>query len=83
MFRNNGSRICRVIAVYEELWLYTLSELIVDDLKMMAGRHAVCIHERQAVCIHEQQAVLSTTVVVSHTFCTKNEKELTPRDMWQ
>ena len=40
--------------------------------KLMAGGHAV----------HEQQAILSTTVVISHTFCMENEKELTPRGAW-
>ena len=42
-----------------------------DNLKMMAGGHAV----------HEQQAILSTTVVISHTFCMENEKNLTPRGL--
>ena len=58
--------------------LYTVAELIVsaiDNLKMMAGEHAV----------HEQQAILLTTVIISRTFCTikKNEKELIARGMWQ
>ena len=45
----------------------------IDNLKTMAGGYAV----------HKRQAILSTTVVISHTFCTKNEKELTPRGAWQ
>ena len=31
--------------------------------------------------MHEQQAILSTTVVISHTFCMENEKNLTPRGL--
>ena len=34
----------------------------------MAEKHAV----------HKWQAVLSTTVVIFHTFCKETEKELTP-----
>ena len=45
----------------------------IDNLKTMAGGHAV----------HEQQAILSTTVVISNTFCTAKENELTPRGAWQ
>ena len=40
----------------------------INNRKTMGGRHAV----------HERQAVLSTTVVISHTFCMENETELTP-----
>ena len=36
---------------------------------MMAEGHAM----------HEQQAILSTMVVIIHTFCMKNENNLTPR----
>ena len=28
--------------------------------------------------MHERQAILSTTVVISHTFCMENKNELTP-----
>ena len=41
--------------------------------KTMSGRHAV----------YERQVILSTTVVISHTFCMENENELTPRGAWQ
>ena len=61
---------------FNALAIYTVAELIVsaiDNVKTMAGGHAV----------HERQAVLSTTVVISHTFCMENEKELTPRGAWQ
>ena len=50
LFRNHGSRIRCVFAAYEELWLYTVAELIVsaiDNLKTMAGGHVV--HEWQAI----------------------------------
>ena len=56
--------------------VHTVAELIVsavNNLKMMGGGHAV----------HEQQAILSTTVVISHTFCTTEENELTPTGAWQ
>ena len=46
---------------------------ICDNLKTMDGGHAV----------HERQAILSTTVVISHTFCMAKENELTPRGAWQ
>ena len=36
-----------------------------NNLKTMVGGHAV----------HERQAILSTRVVISHTFCMENEKE--------
>ena len=40
----------------------------------MGGGHAV----------HEQQAIYRPwMVVISHTFCTENEKDLTPRGVWQ
>ena len=39
-----------------------------DKYVTMTGRHTV----------HEWQAILSTTVVIFHTFCMKNEKQLTP-----
>ena len=39
----------------------------------MDGGHAV----------HEQQAILSTMVVISHTFCMAKKNELTPRGAWQ
>ena len=56
--------------------LHIVVELIVsaiNNLKTMDGGHAV----------HEQQAILSTTVVISHTFCMVKENELTPRGAWQ
>ena len=37
----------------------------------MAGGHTV----------YEQQAILSTTVVMTHTFCMENENILTPRGL--
>ena len=40
----------------------------INNLKTMGGGHAV----------HERQAILSTTVVISHTFCMENENKLTP-----
>ena len=46
---------------------------ICDNLKMMGRGHAV----------HEQQAILSTTVVISHTFCIAKKNELIPRGAWQ
>ena len=45
---------------------------ICDNLKTMGGGHTV----------HERQAILSTMVVISHTFCMENENELTPRGAW-
>ena len=45
----------------------------INNLKTMGGGHAV----------HERQAILSTTVVISHTFCMENENELTHRGAWQ
>jgi len=33
--------------------------------------------------VHERQAILLTSVVISHTFCTENENELTPTGVWQ
>ena len=51
-------------------------ELIVsaiNNLKMMGRGHAV----------YELQAILSTTVVISHTFCMAKKNELTPRRVWQ
>ena len=45
----------------------------INNLKTMGGGHAV----------HERQAILSTTVVISHTFCMENENEVTPRGAWQ
>ena len=44
-----------------------------DSLKTIGGGHAV----------HERQGILSTTVVISHTFCMAKENELTPRGAWQ
>ena len=41
---------------------------VVDNLKTMLE-----------VIVHEKQAILLMTVVISHTFCTENKKELTPR----
>ena len=46
---------------------------VIKNLKMMGGRYTV----------HERQAILSTMVVISHTFCMENENELTPRGAWQ
>ena len=54
----------------------TVVKLIVsaiNNLKTMGGGHAV----------HKRQAILSTTVVISHTFSMENENELTPRGAWQ
>ena len=48
-------------------------EELINNLKTMDGEHAV----------HERQAILSTTVVISHTFCMAKENELTPRGAWQ
>ena len=45
----------------------------INNLKTMGGGHVV----------HERQAILSTTVVISHTFCMENENELTLRGAWQ
>ena len=45
----------------------------INNRKTMGGGHAV----------HERQAILSTTAVISHTFCMENETELTPRGAWQ
>ena len=45
----------------------------INNLKTMAGGHAV----------HEREAILSTSGVISHTFCMEKEKELTPRGAWQ
>ena len=56
--------------------LHIVAELIVlaiSHLKTMDGGHAV----------HERQAILSTTVVISHTFGMAKENELTPRGAWQ
>ena len=39
----------------------------------MAGGHTV----------RELQAILPTMVVISHTFCLENEKELINRGVWQ
>ena len=44
----------------------------INNLKAMGGGHAV----------HERQAILSTTVVISHTFCTENQNELTQNTSW-
>ena len=44
---------------------YSISAI--NNLKTMGRGHAV----------HERQTILSTTVVISHTFCTENE--LTPK----
>ena len=41
----------------------------INNLKTMGGGHTV----------YERQAILSTTIVISHTFCMENENELTPR----
>ena len=46
---------------------------ICDNLKTMGRGHAV----------HERQAILSTTVVISHTFCMAKKSELTPGRAWQ
>ena len=46
---------------------------ICDNLKTTGRGHAV----------HEQQAILSTTVVISHTFCVAKKNELTLRRAWQ
>ena len=46
---------------------------VINNLKTMGGGHAV----------HKRQPILSTTVVISHTFCMENEKGLTPRGAWQ
>ena len=40
----------------------------INNLKTMGGGHAM----------HELQAVLSTTVVISHTFCMAKKNELPP-----
>ena len=40
----------------------------INNLKTMGGGHAV----------HERQAILSTTVVISHTFCMENEERAAP-----
>ena len=56
--------------------LHIVAELIastINSLKTMGGGHAV----------HERQAILSTTVVISHTFCMAKENKLTPREVWQ
>ena len=55
---------------------HIVAELIVsaiNNLKTMDGGHAV----------HERQAILSTTVVISHSFCMAKVNELTPRGAWQ
>ena len=49
-----------------------MAELIVsaiNNLKTMGRGHAV----------HEQQAILSTTVVISHTFCIAKKKQADPQ----
>ena len=56
-------------------WLHTVAELIVSAiniLKTMGRGHAV----------HKWQAILSTTVVIFHTFCMVKKNELTPRRVW-
>ena len=53
-------------------WLHTVAELIVsttNNLKTMGRGHVV----------HERQAILSTAVVISHTFSMAKKNELTPR----
>ena len=53
-------------------WLHTVAELIVsatNNLKTVGRGHVV----------HEQQAILSTAVVISHTFSMAKKNELTPR----
>ena len=40
----------------------------INNLKTMGGGHAV----------HERQAILSTMVLIFHTFCMENKNELTP-----
>ena len=44
-----------------------------NNLKTMGRGHVV----------HERQAILSTAVVISHTFSMAKKNELTPRRAWQ
>ena len=54
-----GTKCSNALAVYCGK-AYIVSAI--NNLKTMAGGHAV----------HERQAILSTTVVISHTFCMEN-----------
>ena len=63
----------RTISTYCLHIVATLIVSVTNNLKTVDGGDAM----------HEQQAILSTMVVISHTFCMAKENNLTPRRGWQ
>ena len=71
LWQENSPCFCRVQRILTYC-LHIIAELIVsaiNNLKTMGGGHTV----------HERQTILSTMVVISHTFCMAKENKLTPR----